>query len=1167
MAKGDGQTLEKLYFELGLDLSKLQSDILAADRTITENLGRLNRENNTIKLRMLADTAGLDKVKDATKILEIQERALNQQLELSRDKLKILEAAYQSVAQNANATAIAVNKAEQAFLREKIAVGQLEQELRNLNSQKITPAPVNSLLSGYQGIKGDIAGQLNRITSAFNDIATASQSADGAITKSLEIIGSIPHPVGKAVAALASIPLVIKGIENSLLELAKPAIASGDALYVMSRGMQLSIKDMAQLSTIAKVTGIDINEVNNSLRRFSMQITKADDNDLRVQTLQRYGAEITDVNGRLKNAVELVEELGKALKNAEAEGNGAAFRDIVGGKFWSGDTVTLLEDFADNVEQAKKVVKNGLANPTWAHAIQGELNTLNTQAAQLGGVLSSALMPVAAEIIPQTYKRLGELTRVIAENKENIKFLGDVMATPIRLMNEFTDSIISFSAAMDKAKDSGNAFGQFLQSLGEYRDDLGALLNVAPLTALTAMTMPGQGWTKLAINSYSDEIEEFKRERKEMEDAAKAKNDEREARVANTLALKKQAFEQQQKLETALSSMEERRVKNVQDAEDIIYKIRHTSYENSLRDIDNWEQEQLRAIEELNELGKNITGKDNLFDAEENSVYELGNAKRLQLEQETADKLAEIRQQITAGEQTESERRFAIIEKEKQSWIQAGMDKAEAEQLAEQSKANYIQGVEQALTQEITSLRQTDFERRLAQIEQEKQAWIDKGASITQAEQFAQEKIQQLNQEKADKLQQIRESITSAEISESEKRINAIEREKDAWIQAGMDKVEAERLAQQEITQVVMDAQQRVADAQKAYAKEQERIQEELYQKQQQAAEEAARKNEALFNEAISVLKSEYEEFVTFLKNGYEGLQKLEYQKLIKSGIDPKALEAMTPEKLEEFKQAKDEATKSLLPNWYDKYEPEEVSVSLDGVREAADNLAKAFEELEAATSSAAEATGTSDWEYEPTEQGAPVAAYTQPDGSTIVTNYYDNDNGGTDDPLNVISPATLPEDFEQQVQSATQSLEGFDSAIQSSVENLSTMSEIESSFSEIPQIIQSASDSLSDLPVAVGAITQELSNINIPEFVTLKDQVQEVTVRLSDFSSALQNFSLPQNNSASERRQPVEVTTNVSIEEAHAWDSQHISELADRVAEVITPQIISAIGGDSNSY
>lgn len=74
MAKGDGITLEKLFIELGLDLSRLQSDILAADRTVSENVSRLNRERNMIKLRMEADISGLDRAKDAAKISRIQER-------------------------------------------------------------------------------------------------------------------------------------------------------------------------------------------------------------------------------------------------------------------------------------------------------------------------------------------------------------------------------------------------------------------------------------------------------------------------------------------------------------------------------------------------------------------------------------------------------------------------------------------------------------------------------------------------------------------------------------------------------------------------------------------------------------------------------------------------------------------------------------------------------------------------------------------------------------------------------------------------------------------------------------------------------------------------------------------------------------------------------------
>lgn len=1362
MAKGDGKSLERLYIELGLDLSQLQADFLAADKSVTENLGRLNRQQNSIKLRVAADVAGLDAFADKSKILETQERGLNQQLALAKDKLAILDAAYRQVANNQNSSAMAVQRAEQAYQKARLEVANLEQALKSLSAQRITldtsqlqdnisklnariqhvkiqadidtgklqganaafdaqkihiaavtkelelqrqkliqlqaqmyksaqangagssqtlniksnvlqqvqeiqrlqtklkelqstnvslqiradsirqaeqnihdniarinariehikvktdidvsklgaaasefdkakahlqglnreldlqnqklaemrkalgtsvstnglnsvktiglqteiqkqiqlidqlkakldemnkiaPTKTNSFLSGYLNIKGDVTGKLNSLTTAFSNLKGATSSADNAITAALGVIGEIPSPVGKAVAAFAALPVVILGIENSLLNLAKSTVAAGDSFYVMSRGMQLSIAEMGQLSTIAKVTGIDINEVNSALRRFSMQMTKSgDENTLAAKTLKRYGAEIYDANGRIKNAIELSGELGKALKAAEAEGNGAAFRDIIGGKFWSADFITYLEDFADNVEQAKKVVKNGLANPTWAHAIQGEINTLDAQTAQLGGAFSAALMPVVAEIVPEMQRQFGELTKVIAANKDNIKFLGDAMAVPVRMMKEFTSAFINLSVAIDAAKDKGTALGKMFETIGKYRDDIAALMNVAPTTALTSLFSPVP--MDITVIAYRDEIEEFKKARAEAEEAAKAKNEERQRRIESSLGLGGLNEAQMQKIE----ALDEERIKREQETADIIYKIHHNAYENSLYDLKRWQEEQLKIIEETEAELQKLAGEDKTvtLDDARNALAENVAAKQLQIEQEKETKLAEIRQRISLADATEAEKRMAAIETEKNSWIQAGMEIAEAEQLAEQQKASYIRDINQKLSNEILAINQNELQRKLSQIEREKQAWIDKGASVAQAEELAQAKIQQANQETEKKLNQIRRSVASADQSALENKLAAIDEEKEAWIQAGMEIAEAEELAQRKRQQVVEDTNAAIADAAQKYAGDVAKAYDDAAKKTEASFEEAARKNEALRNDALNVLKQEANEFAVFMKDGYAGLQKLLYGKLIKSGVNPDQLKQMTPERLAEYQAAKKEATRSFLPNWEDPYSgtvykaqlPEmpailqNTSKGLDATATAADKAAESLNNLAEATSGIAGngAAGIAE------DTGGAVAAYRQEDGSVLIQNKYDDYQLPTNE------------------------------------------------FDELSTAVQNATTTLNDLPTAVQGITQENPfadfgedlQVTIQQFDAVNSSVEEVTVRLSDLSTALANFTLPNGDSASaEQRVPVNVNTSVQIDEAHAWDSEHIQELAERVADVLLPQIVSAIGGDGNSY
>ena len=1131
MASGQrGTTLEKLYIELGLDISQLQADILAADKTVTENLGRLNREKNVIKLRMEADIASLDRVKDATQILEIREKALTQQLALQTDRMKILEAAYKQVASNANSTAVAVNKAEQAFLREKIAVGQLQQQLKDLASQKVTPA--GGLLGGYNNIKGNVSGKITELAGAFDKLRNATSSADGAVTAVLSVIEKIPSPVGKAIGVLAgfaAIPVIIKSVESALLGMAKPAIEAGDAFYVMSRGMQLSIADMAKLSTIAKVTGIDINEVNSSLRRFSAQVTKAGEkNSLLIQTMKRYGAELYDANGHLKNAVELSGELGKALKAAEAEGNGAAFRDIVGGKFWSGDFVTYLEDFADNVEQAKKVIKNGLANPTWAHQIQGEINTLNAQTAQLSGTFSSALMPVAAEIVPKMQEQFGKLTGIIAENKENIRFLGEAMALPVRMANELVDAFISLSTAIDAAKNEGTTLGKVFASYAEYRDDLAALMRVAPTTAFTALTAPIPNATNLAIAAYRDEIDAAKKAQEETINAAKAKDDERQARIANTQALNKATLEQQQKLEAELAKTDERRVKNTQEAEDIIFGIRHSSYEKQLRDIDKWEEEQLDSIRELNKAAKEILGQDNLFADEEDSVYELANAKRLQAEEEKEQKLAEIRQRISAADKTELEKRIADIEREKQMWIQAGMEKAEAEQLAQKQLSDYLNSTRQELSAKVQSLYQTELESRLSQIEQEKQAWISKCA----------------------------------------------------------DEVKATELAEQQ-----------KADAQR--------------------------------QAAMNVLRQQAKEYRIYQRDGLAGLQNYKERQLIKSGVAPEFLN-MTPQELQQFQRANQIAEKAILPNFMtdrdremyrremqespadyknraQKYDDENYVIyggkkiplsSVTGYDKGIERLQNIYNEALGKESDLPNVL--SDVEKNFSEM-SPVVQSTTESLSELPTAIQQITEKLEDIPE--IEPTEMPEidssgiaevvqsfsEMPTAVQSATESLNELPTAVQGVMEQISAiepqqtpqdtnlqsiLSEVSQSFSSLPTVIQSASDSLNQLPITVSGLKENLSAQVSQLFSPMSESLTTVTVKFSDVStridnvsSALSTFLSALNTKINQLNTTPNVTNNISIDEAHAWDYSHIQELAEKVADQIEPTILNAVRGNSNSY
>ena len=87
MARGSESTAD-LYVRLGLSYDELESGFVNAERTIRDNMTRLSRENQIIDLQARVEISGLDEVADAEQILQIRTRALNQQLEHQRDRVR-----------------------------------------------------------------------------------------------------------------------------------------------------------------------------------------------------------------------------------------------------------------------------------------------------------------------------------------------------------------------------------------------------------------------------------------------------------------------------------------------------------------------------------------------------------------------------------------------------------------------------------------------------------------------------------------------------------------------------------------------------------------------------------------------------------------------------------------------------------------------------------------------------------------------------------------------------------------------------------------------------------------------------------------------------------------------------------------------------------------------
>ncbi|MBR1806328.1 MAG: hypothetical protein IJ774_08095, partial [Selenomonadaceae bacterium] len=140
-------------------------------------------------------------------------------------------------------------------------------------------------------------------------------------------------------------------------------------------------------------------------------------------------------------------------------------------------------------------------------------------------------------------------------------------------------------------------------------------------------------------------------------------------------------------------------------------------------------------------------------------------AELAQLEQNRANKVAEIERSITAELQLSFEQRQSLIEQEAQKQIEAGEDAAEA----------YSQAQDK-----INSKFKTSLDERIAGYNRDKEEWIKNGMDRAEAEELTQQRIDKARLDYADKIQQhyqnANDTLFNATHSSYERELRDIER-------------------------------------------------------------------------------------------------------------------------------------------------------------------------------------------------------------------------------------------------------------------------------------------------------------------------------------------------------------------------------------------------------
>ena len=144
----------EIFVNLGLNIDDLETGFIAAENTVRQNLARLNREDNLIRLRTQVEIGNLDETADALQILSIREDELTRRIAIQRDRIRLTDASMRSLIETHGEESTIAQRAAASLERERLALQRLERELEELHSQQEETGSSAEVLAERFGIVG-----------------------------------------------------------------------------------------------------------------------------------------------------------------------------------------------------------------------------------------------------------------------------------------------------------------------------------------------------------------------------------------------------------------------------------------------------------------------------------------------------------------------------------------------------------------------------------------------------------------------------------------------------------------------------------------------------------------------------------------------------------------------------------------------------------------------------------------------------------------------------------------------------------------------------------------------------------------------------------------------------------------------------------------------------
>lgn len=170
MAKKDamGTEIDSLYLSLGLNVSDLELGFETAGKTVKQAMSRLNSEANQIRLRADIDVTRLEAAGKSVEALKAREKALNDELAVQQKKLELLNRAYQANEKTYGKDSSLTRGVDTKRLYQMRDIERLKAQLAQVNGElaktsTASTSALGTLANGFNTVTGKVTGTVGAI--------------------------------------------------------------------------------------------------------------------------------------------------------------------------------------------------------------------------------------------------------------------------------------------------------------------------------------------------------------------------------------------------------------------------------------------------------------------------------------------------------------------------------------------------------------------------------------------------------------------------------------------------------------------------------------------------------------------------------------------------------------------------------------------------------------------------------------------------------------------------------------------------------------------------------------------------------------------------------------------------------------------------------------------